>query len=137
MTQSLTIINRIAQALTGALPNSVPVYTDRVAAYDRAEVPCVLITPESEETQRHDAVYDVTTLLVDVEILVRAQAWKTAADSYADAINTILMNDSALQSMIVRIRRHSKKWEAHETDLTAGTLTLSYDVMYLSQINQI
>lgn len=137
MTQALSIINRMALVLTGTLPNSVPVNTDRVASYDLAEVPCVLVTPQSEETQRHDSMYDITTLIVDVEILVRAQAWKTAADVYADAINTLLMQDAILKTLMVRLRRHAKKWDAHETDITAGTLTLSYDVMYLSLLNQI
>jgi len=137
MTQSLAIINRIATVLTGTLPNAVPVYTDRVAAYDRSEGPCVLITSESEDTQRQDAVYDRTSLIVDIEIIVRAQSWRALADSYADAINPLLMQDATLAALIVRIRRHAKKWEGHEADLTAGTLTLSYDVMYLSTLTQI
>lgn len=137
MTQSLNIVNRIATVLTGTLPNVVPVYTDRVAAYDRSEGPSILVVSASEDTQRQDATYDRTTLIVDVEIIVRATSWRSTADVYADAINSLLLGDTTLQSMIVRMRRHAKKWEAHETDLTAGSLTLSYDVMYLSTWNQI
>jgi len=137
MTQALAIINRIAQSLTGTLPNNVVIDTDRVGSYDREEMPYILVTPDSEETVRHDTTYDITTLIVHVEIGVRAQAWKAAADGYADAINTILMADANLKTLIVRIRRHGKKWDAHETDLTSGALTLIYDVMYLSLINQI
>jgi hypothetical protein len=137
MTQSLTIINRMATVLTGTLPNAIVVNTDRVGSYDRDEMPYVLVTPESEETQRHDSVYDMTTLIVDVEIGVRASSWKSAADAYADAINVLLMADATLKTLMVRLRRHGKKWDANEADMTAGTLTLSYDVMYLSLITQI
>jgi hypothetical protein len=137
MTQSLAIINRIAAVLTGTLPNSIPVYTDRVTAFDRDETPAVLVVAESEDTTRQDAVYDRTQLLINIEIIVRADNWQATADPYADAINSLIQADPTLLSMIVRIRRHAKKWEAHEADITAGTLTLTYDVMYLSTYTQI
>ena len=137
-TKSQTILDRVLAVLTGTLPGTPPVYDDRVDAFDRDEgVANILITPESEETEPFDNVNELSTLYINIEIDIRANAWKAAADVIAAAMHPLLMNDAALNAMVIRIRRNAKKWEAHEADITAGVLTLQYRVLYLLPPSQI
>lgn len=137
MTKVQTILNQIKVILTGTLPNNVPVYDDRVSSFDRDEGTCVLISPDSESTQPHNNIHELSTLLVNIDVEVRTAAWKLEADTYIAAIHPLLMNDATLGSMITRIRRVAKKWDAHEADVTAGVVTLSYHVWYFTQPTQI
>ena len=137
MTKRESILSRIQVLLTGVLPAAAPVYRSRVAAYSREETPSILVSPQSEDTEPHDSSNELSTLLVDVDIIVRSDTWETDADVYAAAIHPLIMNDAQLKSMTVRVRRNSATWESHEADLTAGTLKATYRVLYFTPPDQI
>lgn len=131
------IVARAVVVLTGTLPNAIPVYRSREDALDRGDVPAAAVSPADEETQPFSDLLDESHFNLHVEIIVRGDPWDSLADPYRVAAHGLLLGDATLAGLCSGIRRIGAKWEAHEADKTAGILTQTYRVKYLSAINQL
>lgn len=131
------IVARMFTALSGTLPNVIPVYRSREQAFARNELPAVVVKPADEETQAMSESMEISRLNVHVEVIVRGDVWDSLADPIITAAHRLLLADALLAALFSKIRRTTAKWEAHEADQTAGVLTQTYHVQYRSQTNQI
>jgi hypothetical protein len=131
------IVARMSAALSGMLPNAIPVYRSREQAFSRDELPAVVVKPGDEETIAISELMEMSRLNIHVEIIVRGDPWDCLADPIIIAAHGLLLNDFPLSALCSKIRRTTAKWEPHEADQTAGVLTQTYHVQYRSQINQL
>lgn len=132
------IISRMVDALTNTTGAVDRVYETREAAFARNEMPCIVVAqPEDEDTKIMSAGVDENTVLITVSVLVRAEPWRTVADSIAVDVHRILKRDAQLQAMVVDIRKQGRKWEGEEADQTAGCDSITYRLIYLSSSDDI
>jgi hypothetical protein len=131
------IVARMAAALSGVLPNAVPVYRSRVDAFDRGSLPAVVVRPGDEETQPLMDQMEVSRFNVHIEVIVRGDVWDSLADPIIVAAHVLLLGDAPLAALCSKLRRTSAKWDAHEADQTAGVLTQTYHLQYRTQSNQL
>jgi hypothetical protein len=130
------VISRMVAALTGATEAADRVFDSREAAIARDEMPCIAVTPpDSEETRIFGPGVDQNTVMVTVNVLARDDKWRSSADRVAVAAHKILMTDSQLQAMVVKISKDGRKWEGVEADQTAGCDSITYRLIYLSLSN--
>lgn len=131
------IMARMDAALSGALPNAVPVYRSREVAFARGETPAVVVMPVDEETQPLSELLEVSHLNVHIEVIVRGDVWDSLADPIIVAAHSLLLGDAQLLALCSKLRRTGAKWDAHEADQTAGVLTQTYRMQYRTQTNQL
>jgi hypothetical protein len=131
------ILARMTIALTGTLPDATPVYRSREVAFARGDVPAVVVMPSDEDTQALSDLMEVSHLNVRIEIIVRGDVWDSLADPIIVAAHGILLADAPLAALCAKLRRTSAKWEGHDADQTAGVLTQTYRLQYLTQTNQL
>ena len=131
------IVARMSAALSGMLPNAIPVYRSREQAFSRDELPAIVVKPGDEETIAISELMEMSRLNVHLEIIVRGDVWDSLADPIIIAAHALLLGDLPLATFCSKIRRTTAKWEPHEADQTAGVLTQTYHVQYRSQTNQL
>lgn len=132
------LISRMVAALTGATDAADRVFDSREAAIARGEMPCIAITPpDSEESKVFGGGLDQNTVLITVSVLARDDAWRAVADRVVVDAHRILMADSQLQALVVKINKEGRKWEAEEADQTAGSDSITYRLIYLSLSNDL
>jgi hypothetical protein len=131
------ILAQMLAALTGTLPGAVPVYRSRAAALDRGDLPAVVIKPAEEETLPLGDFMEMSHFNVHIEVIVRGDVWDNIADPIVVAAHGLLIDNTPLAALCLKIRRRSAKWEEHDADQTAGVLTQVYLVLYQTQTDQI
>lgn len=131
------IVARMAAALSGTLPNALPVYRSREQAFARGDLPAVVVKPADEETQAIAESLEISRFNAHVEIIVRGDVWDNLADPIIVAAHALLLGDAQLAALVSKLRRTSAKWEAHEADQTAGVLTQTYHLIYHHDTNQL
>lgn len=137
----MSIRDQIIAAIVAALINVTSaadrVFRSREEALGRDSSPAIIVKPDVEDDSVFSGTVDRHELTVDVGILVRGAPWDALADPLATSVHRLLMNDRALGNLCASMRKTTSKWDAEEADLTAGTLTMKYRFVYLSQASDI
>lgn len=131
------ILARIAAALIGATPAGANVFRSREASITRAQTPAITVLMGGETDQRMSQAADKHTLRVLVAIFVRGDPWDQLADTVAVPAHAVLMSDAALWALVLDVRKVASDPEAEEADRTAGTLSVTYDITYLTRASDI
>ena len=90
------------------------------------------IFPGAESDSIFSTGADEHELTINIEVFARGDPWYSAADVVVTQAHRLLMGDSALQSLITRIRRVSRTPVDEDPDKTAGVYQLEYRIRYLS-----
>lgn len=141
MSECQSLAERVCAAFLDCLLDQIPdveknVERARADPLSFDETPWINIERGDEESRRHGESADDNEMLVDVEIAVRAdqtvRVWETKADALAVQAHRLLLAYSKWPSPVARIRKIASKPLRDEADGTAGKLTLTYAVRYLS-----
>lgn len=127
------ILARIAAALTGTTPAGGNVFRSRETSIARGVSPAIVVMPDSEQDQRVGQATDRHELTIKVAIFVRGDPWDQLADAIATPAHQVLMADAPLAALVVDVRKNSTDFQAEEADRTAGTLSMYYQITYLTR----
>lgn len=127
------ILSRVQAALLNATPAAASVLRAREISLTRNIVPAIVLMAGTNDVTRMATQVDKNAFTLKAEIFVRGDVWETLADAIDVPMHQILMTDSQLAALISDIRRTGEEFEGQEADRTAGLLTVSYRVTWLSQ----
>ena len=132
------VVTRIVAALIGQTAAGNRVFRSREDAINLAESPCIVVTPDSEESEAFGGGnVDQNTFIVTIEISTRGDPWDADADLIAVPVHRTVMRDAELLALVTHIRSVSSTWQGKEADQTAGNLATKYRVRYLSPSDDI
>lgn len=138
------LLARVQGALQAAAPLggdggvlATSVFRMREASITRDLTPAIVVQPVQADFSRYSAGVDKVQLEFAIEIFVRGDPWVSLADPIDVAAHAALMSDQPLASMIADLRRIGEGFEAQEADRTAGTLTVNYRAVFLTQAGAI
>ncbi|MFZ6767510.1 hypothetical protein ACO0LM_10525 [Undibacterium sp. Di26W] len=120
------------QSLLTAGPVGTNVYRSREEAFQREELPAIVIRPDNEDTNAFANRVDENNFVFKIEIHVRGEVWDDIAAPVALAVNKALTSDPAILTLCSSIRRVGTHWDGANADLTAGVQTVRYHAIYLS-----
>lgn len=133
------IMAKIVTTLAGTTGVGTHIYRSRVIPLTRDIAPALVARPspdmESVTTLGGaigGAIAD-RSLSVDIEVYVRGDAPDTLADPIIDSAHRKLMADKTLGGLCENITETGSQWQAKEADLTAGMLSVSYRIKYLTK----
>ena len=126
-------LSRIAVALSAAAPGGAQVMRSRETAITRALSPAIVVMAGNTNTVRLATGADRHQLECLLEIFVRGDPWTTLADAVDVAMHPVVMTDAPLAGIVSDVRRTGESFESMEADRTAGTLTVHYQLTYLTQ----
>lgn len=128
----------VLQAIVAALTTVTPsVYRSRVVALTRGELPAVVVTPESEDTEQLARALTSRQLTIKVAIHARGDIPDQAVDTLAGNLHAALLADDTLGGKCARIVESGTSWEFSDADGTALEMTISYTATYSTPTNKI
>lgn len=127
------VLARIYAALLAAAPGGAMAMRSREISVTRALAPAIAVMPQGTTLQRMATGVDKNQLDVALEIFVRGDPWDSLADPIDQAAHTVMLTDAPLWALASDVRRISESFEGQEADRTAGTLTVRYQVTYLTR----
>lgn len=128
------IVARMAAVLASS---GTPVYRARQDALDRGSLPAIVLRSGDEETTPLSERIEVSRLNVHLEVLVRGEEWETLSDAIIVTAHGLLLGDAQLAVLCSKLRRTGAKWDGHEADQTAGSVTQTYHLQYRTATNQL
>jgi hypothetical protein len=131
------VLARVAAALLGNTPAGVQVSRSREVSITRAMAPAIVVMPASNQVTRMATAVDRNAFEFDIEIFTRGDPWDSLADPVDVAQHSILMTDATLAALLGDLRRTGESFEGLEADKTAGTLTVRYRAIYLTNARDI
>ena len=131
------ILSRIKTVLATAAPGGASVSRSREVSITRANAPAIVVMPHSNSINAQSTELDQNKFDLVLEIFVRGDPWDSLADPIDQAAHAVLMADAPLLALVSCIRRTSESFESQEADLTAGVLSVHYNVTYLSRATDI
>jgi len=126
------ILERVFTLLAGATPAGGNVFRSREVSITRAVTPSIVLMPQTDPVERMGQFTDHHRLEFSLEIFVRGDPWDQLADPVWVAAHALLMSDAILGTLVADIRHLGCEFEGQEADRTAGTLTASYQAIYLT-----
>ena len=131
------IILRVIAALTAAAPVGSNVYRSREVSLTRILEPAIMVAPHGTSVTRIATGVDRHQMDMAVEVFVRGDPWVALTDPVDIAAHAVMMTDASLWTLAQDIRRISEAYESMEADRTAGTLTVTYRITYLTSAHDI
>ena len=131
------ILARIATALAAATPGGAQVFRSREVAITKGISPVIVVLMGGETDSRMSASTDKHQLRAVLAIFVRGDPWDQLADAVATPMHQAVMNDAGLQALVLDVRKVSSEPESEEADRTAGTLSVTYEITYLTRAGDI
>ena len=126
--KSERILAAIEATLAPTAGISGRVFRDRWEALARAEMPAIVIEPQSEDPQIAAIPYTDSTLLVTVDILISGSPLSTLADPIRVNAHARLMADRTLGGLAHSIDPAPVAWSGEPGEI--GILSLSYRVPF-------
>jgi len=126
--KSERILTAIEATLAPTAGVSGRVFRDRWEALARAEMPAIVIEPQSEEPLITAIPYTDSTLLVTVDILISGSPLSTLADPIRVDAHARLMADRSLGGLVHSIDPAPVAWSGEAGEI--GILSLSYRVPF-------
>lgn len=127
------ILARIKAVLTAAAPGGASVSRSREIAITRANAPSIVIMAHNNAINAQSTEWDHNQFDLVLEIFVRGDPWDLLADPIDQAAHTALLTDAPLLALVSSIRRSREAFESQEADLTAGVLSVSYRIDFLTR----
>lgn len=122
--------NVLQAIVTTLLTVTSAVYRSRVVALTRGELPAVVVSPESEDTEQLARERMSRRLAVNVAIHARGDIPDQAVDTLAVNLHAALLADDTLGGKCARIFEGGTNWQFNEADGTALEMTISYNVVF-------
>lgn len=122
--------NVLQAIVTTLLTVTSAVYRSRVVALTRGELPAVVVSPESEDTEQLARERMSRRLAVNVAIHARGDIPDQAVDTLAVNLHAALLADDTLGGKCARIFEGGTNWQFSEADGTALEMTITYNVAY-------
>lgn len=119
------------------------VFRARETGITRSVSPAIVVMPGATDTERRATNADRHAFEFAVEIFVRGDPWSSLADPIDVAAHAAIYADflssgaGALGSIVSDLRRIGEEFESQEADRTAGTLTVRYRAVFLTQAGAI
>jgi len=114
--------------------NAVPgtkVFSDRVDAESRDEVPCLNTVVHNGSTEPFSDDWDLYKQPVELRISVRGDQPTLLAELQHEAVHRPITADATLKTLAVSVRAEDPAWERVEGDLTAVIKSTRYLFTYL------
>ncbi|OIR10978.1 hypothetical protein GALL_71490 [mine drainage metagenome] len=124
------------EALMAALTASsvgVPAFRSRVVAFQRGDLPAIVVKPASETVVKAGAGIARRALELDIEIHVRGDVPDQIADPIVAGVHGVVVNTSALGGADGGVVEQETLWEFSEADQAALMVTMKYHLIYLTQ----
>lgn len=128
-TMAEVILSRLLATLAAAAIGA-PVERTRKIAYERSDLPAVVIYPKGEESAPIGNGLLRCTLVVEIEIHTRGDVPDQLADPIAAAIDAAIRTDQPLGGLVAKAFRTGKEWEFTDSDGTGGRLVIAYQIHY-------
>ena len=107
------------------------VFRERAEAFQKAELPAVVVIPRrSIPNHRHATCSTFRTLIVDIFLLVNGGSTSMVADPVHASIHEIIMADRTFGGLCQDVRDGESSWSPDRGDSAPGELALSYEIDY-------
>lgn len=127
------IIARAAAALMGATPAGANVFRSREVSLTREQMPAITVLFDGEQTTRMGQHTDRNEMTLKVAIFSRGDPWDQLAEPVDAEAHRVLFADAQLAALVSDIRRTGTEPESEEADRTAGTLSVRYQITFLTR----
>lgn len=133
------ILVKIVTVLAGTSGVGSNIFRSRVIPLTRTDAPSIVVRPSNgmEHVTLLGSLVAERLLSVDIEIYVRGDPADSLVDPIISSAHAKIMADTTLGGLCARITEQGSQWADKEADLTAGVLTVQYQIKYLSQAGDI
>lgn len=126
-----------AALLAGNTDAGANVYRARETSFTRGNVPAIMIMANKLDAKPFSERVDSNVDNINLQFYVRGDVWETLVDQLASQAHQVLLHDAQVLGLVASIRRSGELYEADEADQTAGMLTRTYAVKYLSRVDDV
>ncbi len=102
----------------------------RTLAFERDNLPGIVIQPASEESTPLATGLLICHLSVDIQIHTRGDIPDSLADPIAYGIHAAIRQDPTFGGLAIETNRTGKSWEFSDSDGTGGKLVMTYQITY-------
>lgn len=123
------ILSAAVAAINAALP-AVPVFRSRPIAFQREDLPAIVILPDTDDSKRFSARQITVSLHFEVRFYLRGDDWETTVAPLDQAVHQALTISRAMESCTSEVTRTGTRWITDNADGTAGELIVRYTAIY-------
>ena len=130
-TRRETILDAVVTALAGTTNVGTRIYRSKVTAFNRDEVPALLISWDADNPVQTTSLPKLDwTLDIAIAVIVRGDKPDELADPIVESVHSKLMADLTLGGVATNIIPSNTNNEAVDSDQPAGIVTLNYQIKY-------
>lgn len=127
------IMGKLLSLLFDTTDAGQSVFRARVEPLTRDDLPAIIIRPKQEMVQSLAMDIVERMLTAEVEIYVRGDVPDQLAEAIILQAHALLMKDRTLGGLCARIIERETQWEFADADNPASKMTVSYEIKYHTQ----